>query len=441
MRKQTRAILMLAGITLSGVAGAQTQKNQPATKKTDVNPASVIQPVIGAGTPGQITKWVGVSPTNFAVGDSTITEDKFANIGVGTTTPTSKFTVAGTIETTQGGVKFPDGSTQTTAGISSVAHDGTLVGNGTGPSPLGIAPGGVGTLQLANAAVTGPKIAGGAVGNLQLADASVTAGKIAAGAVGTPQLAGAAVTGPKIATGAVGNLQLADAAVTSAKIAAGAVGTLHIADDAVTGLKIAIAAVSTPQLADSAVTSPKLASGAVQTIHLADSSVTASKLGPGQVVKALNGLSDNVQLVAGSNITLTPSGNTLTISGTGQSGSTASQAFQITRTVTSESGSVEATFSVPAGKRLVIENVSARAQAGGVPECIFSMTTSINGAETVTHFFPAAFSQFDAFGIRRFLIGQAVRIYADGQVVLAFEELGASTVSVTFSISGYLVDL
>jgi hypothetical protein len=37
------------------------------------------------------------------------------NVGIGTTTPGQKLTVAGTIESTTGGVKFPDGSTQTTA--------------------------------------------------------------------------------------------------------------------------------------------------------------------------------------------------------------------------------------------------------------------------------------------------------------------------------------
>ena len=37
------------------------------------------------------------------------------NVGIGTTTPGSKLTVAGVIESTTGGIKFPDGTTQTTA--------------------------------------------------------------------------------------------------------------------------------------------------------------------------------------------------------------------------------------------------------------------------------------------------------------------------------------
>ena len=39
-------------------------------------------------------------------------------LGIGTTSPGSKLTVAGVIESTTGGVKFPDGSTQTAAGVS-----------------------------------------------------------------------------------------------------------------------------------------------------------------------------------------------------------------------------------------------------------------------------------------------------------------------------------
>ena len=43
-----------------------------------------------------------------------ITDD--ANVGIGTTNPGQKLTVAGTVESTSGGFKFPDGTTQTTAG-------------------------------------------------------------------------------------------------------------------------------------------------------------------------------------------------------------------------------------------------------------------------------------------------------------------------------------
>jgi hypothetical protein len=57
-----------------------------------------------------------------------------------------------------------------------------------------------------------------------------------------------------------------------------------------------------------------IANNGVGTNQLADNSVTSSKIASGQAVKSFNGLFDNVSLVAGSNVTLTTSGNTLTIS-------------------------------------------------------------------------------------------------------------------------------
>src|SRR5262249_52424897 len=91
-------------------------------------------PVIGSGTIGKLTKWLGFSSSNSSIGDSSIFEDKSGLVGIGTTTPTSKLTVAGVIEST-GGFKFADGTVQTTGGLASIFHDGTLSGNGTSNSP------------------------------------------------------------------------------------------------------------------------------------------------------------------------------------------------------------------------------------------------------------------------------------------------------------------
>src|SRR3989338_3266795 len=45
------------------------------------------------------------------------------NVGIGTASPLQKLSVAGTIESTSGGFKFPDGTTQTTAGGSGTGSD------------------------------------------------------------------------------------------------------------------------------------------------------------------------------------------------------------------------------------------------------------------------------------------------------------------------------
>jgi hypothetical protein len=53
--------------------------------------------VTGSGTLGRLTKWTGFTSSNAAIGDTTIYEDKFGMVGIGTDSPTSKLTVAGLI--------------------------------------------------------------------------------------------------------------------------------------------------------------------------------------------------------------------------------------------------------------------------------------------------------------------------------------------------------
>ena len=57
-------------------------------------------------------------------------------------------------------------------------------------------------------------------------------------------------------------------------------------------------------------------------MNVMDGSITSVKIADGEVVKSLNGLKDNVNLVAGSNVTITPTGNDITISASGGGGGT-----------------------------------------------------------------------------------------------------------------------
>jgi hypothetical protein len=112
-----------------------------------------------------------------------------------------------------------------------------------------------------------------------------------------------------------------DNAVTTTVIADNAVTTDKIADDAISGEKIAPAAVTSTNIANGSVGSTQIADGTISNQDLADNTVTVDKIIP-TIISSIDGVTNdggNVDLVAGSNITITPDddANTITIESSG----------------------------------------------------------------------------------------------------------------------------
>ncbi len=118
--------------------------------------------------------------------------------------------------------------------------------------------------------------------------------------------------------GLTGALTIAHGANTTVSVAG---NTITI--DAVSGSGTGLTAVAHDNsLAGSGTASLPLgiAPGGVGNAQLAPGAVTAAKIAAGQVVTSVNGVHDAVTLAAGSNVTITPSGNTFTIAATGGGG-------------------------------------------------------------------------------------------------------------------------
>src|SRR4030095_14179701 len=104
--------VVLAFSTTALQAQSLTSPQKPSVRNIAPMAGGAQLPVVGGGTIGRLPKWTGFTSSNSIIGDTSIFEDKFGKVGVGTDTPTSKLTVQGMIETTMGGLKFPDGTLQ-----------------------------------------------------------------------------------------------------------------------------------------------------------------------------------------------------------------------------------------------------------------------------------------------------------------------------------------
>jgi hypothetical protein len=103
-------------------------------------------------------------------GGSRLTVLGNGNVGVGTSTPDSKLTVAGVVETKTGGFKFPDGTTQTTAAL------GTISGLTSGTGLTGGGNNGNVTLNVDQGVVAFQSDLANEVSNRQTADTVLQSG-------------------------------------------------------------------------------------------------------------------------------------------------------------------------------------------------------------------------------------------------------------------------
>ncbi|MCF8359776.1 MAG: hypothetical protein K9H26_13525 [Prolixibacteraceae bacterium] len=204
--------------------------------------------------------------------------------------------------------------------------------------------------KLADNSITEEKIIDGAVSSVKLARDGATIGQVLkwdgttwlpaadetgsgestptgpaggdlSGTFPNPVIGEGNVTTAKLANNAVTTAKLANNGVAEAKIADGAVVEAKLAANAVNSDKIADGTIIETDLADGAVTEAKIADGAIATDKMENNAVTTEKIAP-DVVSAISGISNdggNIDLVAGSNVTITPDdeNNTITIAAAG----------------------------------------------------------------------------------------------------------------------------
>jgi len=152
--------------------------------------------------------------------------------------------------------------------------------------------------QIANDAITSPKIFAGAI----------TTNKIATGAITANEIAGNTITAGQIASGAISTDELAANAVTAAKIAVGTITANEIASNTITAGQIAATTITAAQLATNAVTADKIEAGAVTAAKISVTNLAAMSAQTGS-------LSVNGTLTLGSSGKIITTGTTYDTNG------------------------------------------------------------------------------------------------------------------------------
>ncbi|MFH1050451.1 MAG: hypothetical protein V1779_05910 [bacterium] len=155
MKKLMILLSLVCGLIIAPISAFALQINWADIYVTPNGDSSIVGGYLG-GDGNQVTspnEWIDWSIGNCVPFSGTATSDlvfstavgdfmtpanwqermritKGGNIGIGTANPTEKLTVAGTIQSTSGGFKFPDGSLQTTAASGGGHYIGESYGGG-----------------------------------------------------------------------------------------------------------------------------------------------------------------------------------------------------------------------------------------------------------------------------------------------------------------------
>ncbi|TGE24309.1 hypothetical protein E5K00_03585 [Hymenobacter aquaticus] len=142
-----------------------------------------------------------------------------ANVGIGTSSPTQKLEVAGTVYSSSGGFRFPDGTTQTTAAGSTANLTGDITSTGAATTYANVVPatkGGAGTVSGLLRADGNGLVSAATAGTDYLTPAGAGTGFIQNQAA-TAQAASFQVAG----TGTVGGLLTAGSATVAGRVGIG----------------------------------------------------------------------------------------------------------------------------------------------------------------------------------------------------------------------------
>jgi hypothetical protein len=144
----------------------------------------------------------------------------------------------------------------------------------------------IGTKQLRNSAVTGPKLANNSVTTAKIRAGAVRNADLANNSVSTQKIQSGAIINSDLAVGSVLNGNLGNGAVTSSKLAADSVLNGNLGNGAVTSSKVANGAIENHNLANGSVSSDKIGTGAVIASKLGANSVTTSAIAPDSITAA-----------------------------------------------------------------------------------------------------------------------------------------------------------